>query len=165
MKKTKNIVLMAMLISLEIICSRFLSIQTPIVRIGFSFVPIAIAGMLLGPINAGVIGGISDILGLFLFGTGVFNIGITFNAILSGVMFGVMLKKPSKIRCCIAAGVNCIGISLFSQSFALATMYGMSYSAVLLSRIPQVIISLVVQILILLVLCKDSRVKNAYERI
>lgn len=165
MKKTKDIVLMAMLISLEIICSRFLSIQTPVVRIGFSFVPIAIAGMLLGSIKAGVVGGIADILGLFLFSGGVFNPFITLNAILTGVVFGVFLKKPSKIRCCIAAGVNCIGVSLFSQSFALASMYGMNYSAVLLSRIPQVVISLVVQIVTLLVLCKDNRIKNAYERI
>lgn len=163
--KTKDIVLMAMLISLEIICSRFLSIQTPIVRIGFSFVPIAMAGFLLGPVNAAIVGGVSDILGLFLFGTGVFNIGITLNAILSGVMFGIMLKKPTRIRCCLAAGINCVFLSLFLQSLWLSKLYEMSYSAVLLSRIPQTLISLPVQIVTLLVLCKDNRIKTAFERI
>ena len=55
---TKNLIflafLIAFLIALEIILTRFLSINTPIVRIGFGFLPVAMAGILFGPLWAGL---------------------------------------------------------------------------------------------------------------
>ena len=50
---TKRLVVLAFLIALEIILTRFCSIQTPIVRIGFGFLPVAMMGILYGPIWAG----------------------------------------------------------------------------------------------------------------
>lgn len=60
---TKRLVILAFLIALEIILTRFCSIQTPIVRIGFGFLPVAMMGILYGPIWAGIGYAIGDLLG------------------------------------------------------------------------------------------------------
>lgn len=66
MNKVNKIVYMGLLIALKVILTRFLSIQTPIVRIGFGFLPIAVAGIMFGPIFAGI-AAIADILGMIIF--------------------------------------------------------------------------------------------------
>jgi ECF transporter S component (folate family) len=51
--KPQALTLMAILIALQIILTRFLSILVfPWLRIGFGFLPIAAVGMLLGPVPA-----------------------------------------------------------------------------------------------------------------
>ena len=47
MSRTHRLVLMAMLAAVQIVLSRFLSINLWNLKIGFAFVPIALAGMLL----------------------------------------------------------------------------------------------------------------------
>ena len=54
MKKNKSnyltiIVTTALLIALDVILTRFLSIQTQFLRIGFGFLPVAVAGIAYGP--------------------------------------------------------------------------------------------------------------------
>ena len=44
-EKVRKITTIALLIAVEILLSRFLSIATPIVKIGFSFLPIAMIAM------------------------------------------------------------------------------------------------------------------------
>ncbi len=60
---TKDLVTMAILIALNIILGRTLAIPTPVSRISFSFIPIAVAGMLVGPVWAGVTAFVADFLG------------------------------------------------------------------------------------------------------
>ena len=49
---TRNLILMAALIAMQIILARFLSIQaSDILRISFESVPIVLAGMWLGPLT------------------------------------------------------------------------------------------------------------------
>lgn len=67
--KFKKIVLSALLISINIVVTRYLSIQTQFLRISFAVVPIMLAGMILGPKYAVLIGGISDLLGATVFAT------------------------------------------------------------------------------------------------
>ena len=71
----------AALIAIEIVLSRFCSIATPIVKIGFGFVPIAVCGMLYGPVWAGVAGGAADLLGAVLFPIGAYFPGFTLSAV------------------------------------------------------------------------------------
>ena len=87
----------AMLIALEIVLNRFLSINTAGLKIGFSFVPIVIAAILFGPIKAGVIYGIADLIGAILFPIGPYFPGFTVCAILMGIVYGVFLYDKEKI--------------------------------------------------------------------
>ena len=44
MRRTKKIVLEALLLAMLIVLSRFLSIKTPLIKISFSFVPTMLCG-------------------------------------------------------------------------------------------------------------------------
>ncbi len=86
-----------MLIAIEIVLNRFLSINTLGLKIGFSFVPIVIAAMLFGPIKAGIIYGAADLIGALLFPIGPYSPGFTASAVLMGVVFGLFLHKREKL--------------------------------------------------------------------
>ena len=62
----KKLVEISLLIALEVILTRFCSIYTGVLRIGFGFLPVAIIAMMYGPISAGVAYAIGDILGMNL---------------------------------------------------------------------------------------------------
>ncbi|HOE57609.1 MAG TPA: folate family ECF transporter S component, partial [Bacillota bacterium] len=64
MSNTKTISFVGLLISMEIIFTRFLALQTPIIRIGFGFIPIAFSGIMFGPVIGGLTAAIADILGM-----------------------------------------------------------------------------------------------------
>lgn len=149
--KLETLVHVALLIAIEIVLTFFCSIQTPIVRIGLGFVPIAVCGMLFGPVWAGVAYGIGDILGSFLFsGMGYFP-PLTISYILTGVVFGLCLYKRKEgwlpILC--AAGINCLVISLFITTYWLHLLRGAPYLGVFIPRIVQCSIMLPIQFVVM----------------
>lgn len=88
----------ALLMALEIILTRFVSIQTPIVRIGFGFLPSAMVGMLFGPWIGGTAGILTDLAGIFLSGGGLFFPGFTLSAFLGSFLYGLFLyRKPKSL--------------------------------------------------------------------
>ena len=148
---TRHIVIMGILIAMNIVFTRLLSIQTTTIRIGFGFIPIAVAGMLLGPIPAGLVAVLGDIIGMFINATGAFHPGISLNAFLTGLVFGLFLYKNQKIwRVVGAVAVNQGILSLFLQTYWLYGLYKMSgfdaYKALMISRIPQTLIVSAAQI-------------------
>ena len=52
---TRTLTSLALLTALEIVLSRFLSINAWNIKIGFSFVPIVVAALLFGPLEAGIV--------------------------------------------------------------------------------------------------------------
>lgn len=144
----------ALLVAVEIVLSRFCSIATPIVKIGFGFVPIAVCGMLFGPVWAGVAGGLADLIGAVLFPIGPYFPGFTLSAILTGVVFGLFLRKEERgwPHLAIAVGVNCLGISLCLSTLWLAILTGSPFLALLPTRIMQNLIMIPIQFAILRVM-------------
>lgn len=95
--KTQRMVYVAMLTALQIILSRFLGIQTPIVRISFSFLPLMFCGCMFGPRYAALSGVAADILGTLLFSSGAYFPGFTLSAALTGMIYGSgFYKKPRR---------------------------------------------------------------------
>lgn len=92
--RVHTIALMAVLIAMEIILSRLLSIRTPIVVIGFGFVAVAVAGMMMGPFRAGVVAALADMIGVMLFPTGAYFPGFTVTAFMTGLIYGLVLHDP-----------------------------------------------------------------------
>lgn len=155
MKKYKldirAMVQVALLIAIEIVLSRFCSIATPVVKIGFGFVPIAVCGMLYGPLWAGVAGGSADLVGAVLFPIGAYFPGFTISAVLTGVIFGLLLhkEKASWPRLALAVGVNCLGISLCLSTFWLTLLTGSPFLGLLPPRIVQNLIMIPIQFTVL----------------
>ena len=112
MKKTQTLVTLGLLIALNVVLTRFLTINpTPYLRINFAFIAVAAASMMFGPMLGGAAAAISDVLGYFIFPSGgAYFPGITVSALLAGVLYGIVLygKKPSLIRSAVAAALVCL---------------------------------------------------------
>ena len=147
---TRNISMMGLLIALEIVLSRFLSISTPYTKIGFAFVPVAIAGILLGPLGAGIVGALADFLGAVLFPIGAYFPGFTLTAFLMGLCYGVFLKENQKFwRVLAAVAVHQLVLSLLLNTLWLSIMNGAPYWPLMLSRVPQCVILFAVQLAVI----------------
>lgn len=99
----KSLVLLGLMVALNVVLGR-LSIQfTPEVRISvLGFIPIALAGMLMGPLYGGLVGAAGDVLNYVLFTHvyGGYFPGYTITALISGLWYGAVLheKKVSWAR-------------------------------------------------------------------
>lgn len=101
----RSISVIGLLMGLEIILTRFVAIETPIVRISFGFLPIAIIAMLYGPWIAGAAAAMTDFMGIILFPkVALYFPGFTLSAFLGGVIYGLVLyKKPKTLERVIVA--------------------------------------------------------------
>lgn len=153
----------AVFTALAVILSRFLSINIWNMSIGFSFVPLMLCGMLTGVIFGGVCAALTDFLGATLFPFGPYFPGFTATAFLSGVLFGVIgvLANKTKGRwvfaalCTVILAFKELVCSLLLNSLWISILYGSEYTAVLISRIPLSLATLVLEI-IFAVICKAS---------
>ena len=105
MKKTnkldiKTITLMAMLTAISIILTRFLSIDilNKTTRIGFGSTPIIFSGVFLGPVAGGIVGALSDLLGMFIAPSGPYHPGLTVSSALTGIIPGLIAYFMPKKR-------------------------------------------------------------------
>lgn len=150
----------AVLIALEIVFSRFLSLNTQNLRIGIGFVPIALCGILYGPWWAGAAAGIADVLGTFLTPYGLYP-PITLTAILTGLFFGLFLHRKNAgfltgvLPCAL---VNAAGLSLGLQSYWLSLLYHTPYAVQVAARLAECAV-LVILYLILLPLMQRFALK------
>jgi ECF transporter S component (folate family) len=93
MTKVKKLVLGSLLLAALIVVERLISIQTPLLRISFAYVPLMLCGMLLGPRWSTVIAVLGDLLGMLLFPKGAYFPGYTLSAALTGFVYGLLLYK------------------------------------------------------------------------
>ena len=112
---THRLVLMAMLVAVQVILSRFLSINLWNLKIGFAFVPVALAGMLLGPVGAGLTGAVADIIGATLFPSGTFFPGFTLTAFITAFGYGFFLHKKQGMANILAAWAPLLYTGIFSN--------------------------------------------------
>lgn len=157
MKQTKTsplnlqlLVRVAVFIAMDVLLMNYLGIHTQFFKIGFSFVPIALCGMLYGAKWGTVCAGVGDLLNCFLGPSGWYP-PLTLSACLNGFLYGALLKGRSDSMPAIVAAV-CLfqfGISLLLNTWFLSMLYSTPYMELLLARIPQVLVMLPVQIIVL----------------
>lgn len=145
----RNMAEISLLIALQVILTRFLSIQTSIVRIGFGFLPIALLGIMYGPYLAGISAIISDLLGFMMFPVGGYFPGFTLTAFLTGFTYGALLHNKAKSfkRILISNLIVCILLNLCLDTLWLYIMMGKGYVALLPTRIIKTAIMIPVQCL------------------
>ena len=129
--------MLAFLIAMEIILTRFCSIQTPIVRIGFGFLPVSMMGILYGPLWAGIGYAAGDLLGMLIFPSGAYFPGFTLTAFLTGLVFGALLKgrKITWKSVLPASLIIIIGCNLCLDTVWLSILMGEGYLVLLPARI------------------------------
>ena len=95
LKKVRDITTIAMLFALMLIC-KLISLPSGFGNLGISFTYLffAIISMIYGPIYGAVVGIFSDIIGFFIDSNGgIFSLGYTLQAALTGFIYGLCLFK------------------------------------------------------------------------
>ncbi len=145
---TRTLTTLAMLTALEIVLSRFLSLNAWNIKIGFNFVPVVAAAILYGPIGAGLVAALGDFLGALLFPIGTYFPGFTLTAFLTGCVYGFFLyKEQSWPRIIAAVGINQLILSLFLNTLWISILYGSPYGPLLATRLVQCLILTAVQLI------------------
>lgn len=98
--RAKDLTMLAMLMALNVVMAEVLKfpIIPKVLELSFGFIPIAVAGMLFGPIPAMAVSVTADIIGALIFNAGDFFFGYTLTALLTGLFYGLLLhKEPVKL--------------------------------------------------------------------
>lgn len=150
--KTLKLIYSAMFIALSIVFTRFFSVKLPSLRIGFGFLPLAVCGMYLGPLDTAIVAGIADLIGAYLFPQGPFFPGFVLSALTSGFFYGYFLKKDKlKSRDVILTIVLITLIVHVGMNNLWLTLMGVnSFKALVVARIIPQIITASVQIPVIL---------------
>ena len=143
---TKKLVTLSMLVAIQVVLSRFVSIQMWNFKVGFGFVPVIIAAIRMGPIEAGICGAMADFIGAMLFPTGAFFPGFTLTAALIGVVYGLFLHKEQGIvRVISSVVINRVLFTIFLNSLWISMLYGSPMKALMTTRLIQRAIIIPVQ--------------------
>lgn len=143
------------LLAAEIVLSRFLSVSAWNIKLGFSFVPVAIAAMLYGPLPAAVTAALGDFLGALLFPIGPYFPGFTLTAFLTGLTFGALLHtKQSAARTALAVGIVQLPLSLLLNTFWISLLYSSPFWPLLATRAAQAALMAAVQFVTLRLLAR-----------
>ncbi len=166
-----------MLVALEIVLNRFLSINNAGWKIGFSFVSPMLAAMLYGPGTSALVWGLADFLGAILFPIGPYHPGFTICCALMGGLYGIFMHRTpfhiglgggnltlsltlrwGKIKfynILIPVLVNCLALGLVVNTYWVSTLYGSkTYWGWFLYRLPEYLFAIPVQVVLATILVK-----------
>lgn len=144
---TKQLALLAVLIAVEVVLSRFLSISLWNLKIGFSFVPVMLAAYLLGPVGGLLVGGLGDFIGAILFPIGAYFPGFTVTAAITGLIFGLLLYKKCNLpRILISVFSTQIICGLLINTWCISYLYGSAYWPLFVTRLAQVGVMIVLEV-------------------
>lgn len=150
-EKLFTLVCLALLIAMQVVLARFGSIPLGTMRFSLSFIPVIIAARRFGVLSSVLVYGLGDLVGAIAFPTtGAYMPGFTVTALVSGLIFGLFLAKKSGVVRIVGSVLSSqIVCSLLLNSYWLWSYYysaEQGYTAVLLSRVPQSIITGALQI-------------------
>jgi ECF transporter S component (folate family) len=142
--------LAGLLLAVLILFERFIAIDTQLLRVSFAYIPYMIAGWLLGPVWAGLIGVLGDLLGMLLMPKSSFFAGFTLNALLTGGIYGLFLyHKPTGkllgLRLVMSLLTVHLVVHLGLTTLWLSVMYKKAFLVIVTGRIVANVIELPVE--------------------
>ena len=145
----------ALLLAISVILTFFEIPLTQFLEIRFTMLPLAAAGMLLGPIYGCLIGALSDIIGFIVRPTGPYFPGFTLTTALIGLICGLLLyKKHDIVRIIIACVIVGMAINLLLQTEWLSLLYGTPFIVLLAARVVKELIMLPIHIVLVTLILK-----------
>ena len=167
-KRTLDITVMAMVVAIRLVMEMLPAIKFGLyVQIGFGFIGAAIAGVMLGPWRAALVGILVDILGNFFRGeSGQFFIGYTLTALVGGLIYGYFLyKRPLRWE---QIGLAVLLVTIFCNlglnSIWVYMMTQKAFAAFMPLRILKNMITLPLNTAILTVLFSNKTMKTLIEK-
>ena len=163
---TRKLALSAMLITLDLVLTRVLAINTPLMKIGFGFAAVAVSAMLYGPFWAMLTAALGDIVGALLIPVGAFFPGFTLTAAVTGLIYGLCLygHRGSVARPIVAALLNCLLVTLLCNTALIAYISGNSYAVLFTARIVQFFVMFPLESLVMIALNKSSLIGELIEK-
>lgn len=161
-----SLVAIAMLLAIRIIVGIFanstMALFGNMVKLSINFLPISVAAAMFGPIAAGLVGGLGDILSFFInpASGGAYFPGFTLNGILTGLILGIFLYKNNvNIKTVLISWtINAVFIEIFLSGYWLYFIYGTgsgdTFWVYLLTRAVSEAIKFVPSVLLILVVGK-----------
>lgn len=130
----------------------------PELRITFTFIPLALAGWLLGPAPAMLVGLVGDVIGCIIFPAGPYFPGFTLTKIVSGFIYGMFLYRtfPPKTPVFVAGailGTNFLA-NVLMNSFWLSMLYGKAWSVYAASHLVKNILASPIEIVLLVIIIR-----------
>ena len=161
-QKTLMLVTCGMLVALDVVLTRFASVNLWDKRIGFSFVAVGLAAYLYGPIGGAVVHGLSDFIGALVFPYGPYFPGYTLTAMVIGLVFGLCFYRSTKVwRIALGVvGAQAVG-SILLNTLWIAITNHTPYFALLPGRLIQASVMVPVQLVVLplVVLVAEKAIK------
>jgi ECF transporter S component (folate family) len=119
--------LLALRIILGIFANSTMAMFGNTIKISLNFLPIAVAAVMFGPVSAGLVGALGDVLSFFLNSAGTtYFPGFTINGFITGMIFGILLyKNNAKIQnVLIAWFINTVLVEVAMSGYWLYFIYG-----------------------------------------
>lgn len=162
---TRKLAVSAMLITLDVLLTRVLAINTPLMKVGFGFAAVAVCAMLYGPVWAMLTAALGDIVGAIAFPVGAFFPGFTLTAALTGLIYGLFLYRHqhSLWRPILAAFFNCLVVTLILNTALIAYISGNDYTVLFAARIVQFCIMFPVEAIVMLCLNRSGLMVKLIE--
>ena len=164
MSKLKKIILSGLLLAILIVFDRFISIKTMYLQVSFSFLPIMIAAIILGPKYSTAIAALGDLIGALLWPFGAYFVGFTIVDAIVGLIYGLFLYNKNEgeffegkkllIRLAISSALVLWIVDLPCMSLMLSLLYGNAFLVVLTGRLVTKLVMFPIQIAIIFFLSK-----------
>ena len=117
----ERIAYVSLLVALQVVLGNLAQIALFTKQIHFGFLPIALAGILLGAPEAMLVGGLGDFFGAHLFPAGAYFPGFTLSNVIVGLLYGFILHRQKVCIWRIAAAVVAASVCyLFLNSYWLS---------------------------------------------
>ncbi len=176
-EKIFNLCCLGLLIAIQVVLARFAVIPIgDMMRFSVSFIPVVIAARKFGILASTAVYGLGDLVGAIVFPTGgAFFPGYTLTAAIVGLIFGLYLKPSKKEETRLSKNVKIVLSVLSTQlvgSFLLNSFWrsfqtGTPYGAVLMTRLPQCLVSAVIQSLFMILfldrICKVIKLPSSIK--
>lgn len=94
----KKLIALSLLIALSVVFERLLGYNDKIINVSFGYLPIALVGLLFGPIAGLIAGALGDFLGALIFPIGPINPLFVVMGGLQGLCYGIFLHHPQMKR-------------------------------------------------------------------
>ena len=158
LKNLRSLTGSGLLSALSVILNQFTSFFSQVLRVSFTFLPIALSGMLYGPVLTGSLGAVVDILKYFTRNDGgAFFPGFTISEFIVGFLYGLFLyrKRVTLPRVFMARLTVTVVNNLFLTPLWLSMLYGDAFVALVAARIVKNIIMLPIETALLYVILKQ----------
>ena len=163
----RRLIFASLFSAMSIVFGKYLAFTMLTVRISFENLPVLASGIMLGPVWAGAVGAVADLVGCVLVGYEI-NPIITAGAALNGIVAGVVaraLRGKRALRIPVSvASAHLLG-SVLLKSLGFYVYYGTPYLAVMLERLGVYALISAAEIIMLGLLFSNKSVKIMTERL